>query len=648
MTATGDRSGETIRIGSALVTLGKRVKSGGAGSVYLLPQQPQSVAKLYHTQAIRDRYQDKLDAMLALVPDLPVREEHGQRYVQIAWPTALVRDQGGHFLGFAMPLLDIAATSELEPILQERQARAAGLPTGLGPKLTLAANLAAVVAALHRQKHYVIDLKPVNLRFYRKALYIAILDCDGFSIGGRQQRYDADQVTADYLAPEFQAGGIPHGGELAQDLFALATIIFQLLNFGIHPFSGIPASDRVPTDIPSRIRGGYYAYGQQPHPQIAPNPASGHRQLPDELRALFDQAFASRQRPDADRWATLLTRYASRDSGLLVVCANDASHQHFARLACAACARQRLLTQARNDAPAHRKQRIQDRQHVRARVVARTSAIHGATVQGKSSGLAGCLWTLTCLIVGGLIMMHSCSTNHEPTPAPVAYNTTNSEALQDARDAANAAADAARAAGALDAIVPVADQPDTAPVLIVLNAALQGSAPAFGSAMAMLKTKAATYPHAQAASLQAYFAELAKRPDPTEQAFQASNDAYRRIVEADPYASFAAIELGQRLLLSSQPDQARAMFMLAALVHPESSKPWYALGISYLGKDDRLATASIAIADVNAGHDAQQDATSAAFNFMAMRDPDSSKHLQIVQTTAAELAAALRKAPASP
>ena len=96
------------------------------------------------------------------------------------------------------------ATSELEYILQERQARAAHLPTGLGAKVTLAANLAAVIAELHRQGHHVIDLKPVNLRFYRQSLYMAMLDCDGFSIQGRGERFAADQVTPDYLAPEFQ------------------------------------------------------------------------------------------------------------------------------------------------------------------------------------------------------------------------------------------------------------------------------------------------------------------------------------------------------------------------------------------------------------------------------------------------------------
>ncbi|PIF08083.1 hypothetical protein [Janthinobacterium sp. 13] len=326
--------------------LGKLVKSGGAGSVYLLPGAPAQVAKLYHPHLDRAANRRKLEAMLELSPELPDQVENGKRYVQIAWPQAAVFDGQGGFAGFVMPLLDMAQTAELEQIMQERQARAAGLPTGLGPKLTLAANLAAVIDALHQQQHYVVDLKPVNLRFYRDSLYIAMLDCDGFSIQGHAERFPAEQFTADYLAPEFQRKGMPAGTEMAQDRFALAVIIFQLLNFGIHPYSGRPGNAQVATDIPGRIRDGCYAYGVKRHKQLAPNATSGHALMPPELRAMFDRAFSQSptpQRPAAADWAQLLRGYAQRSGGKLVVCAAHPEHQHFAGLGCAACARDKVI-----------------------------------------------------------------------------------------------------------------------------------------------------------------------------------------------------------------------------------------------------------------------------------------------------------------
>ncbi|UQV44096.1 hypothetical protein KIV45_19770 [Janthinobacterium lividum] len=331
------------------MVLGKLVKSGGAGSVYLLPGAPAQVAKLYHPHLDRAANRRKLEAMLELSPELPDQLENGKRYVQIAWPQAAVFDGQGGFAGFVMPLLDMAQTAELEQIMQERQARAADLPTGLGPKLTLAANLAAVIDALHQQQHYVVDLKPVNLRFYRDSLYIAMLDCDGFSIQGHAERFPAEQFTADYLAPEFQRKGMPAGTEMAQDRFALAVVIFQLLNFGIHPYSGRPGNAQVATDIPGRIRDGCYAYGVKRHKQLAPNATSGHALMPPELRAMFDRAFSPSpkpQRPSAADWALLLRGYAQRSGGKLLICTVNPEHQHFAGQGCAACARDKVISAA--------------------------------------------------------------------------------------------------------------------------------------------------------------------------------------------------------------------------------------------------------------------------------------------------------------
>ncbi|ATE72751.1 DNA-binding protein [Lysobacter capsici] len=339
-------SGQTILIGSRRSRLGKLIKSGGAGSVYLLPDDANAVAKIYHARVDPPSYTDRIEAMLDLRPHLPDQIEGGKRYVQIAWPDAVVRDERGKFAGFTMPALDVDSTSELEQVLQERQARAAGLPVGLGHKITLAANLAAVLAALHQQHHCVVDLKPVNLRFYRASLYIALLDCDGFSIQGRGRRYSAPQYTPDYLAPEYQAHKLDEAGEETQDRFALAVVIFQLLNFGIHPYSGKPSSDRVPTDIPGRIRERCYAYGLRANRIMAPSPVSAHASMPRELRGLFDRAFGDTPsaRPPSSEWRDALRAYAQPSSGRLVVCGRNREHQHYAGQPCASCIRLDLLS----------------------------------------------------------------------------------------------------------------------------------------------------------------------------------------------------------------------------------------------------------------------------------------------------------------
>jgi eukaryotic-like serine/threonine-protein kinase len=331
-----------------LLTLGQPVKSGGAGTIYRMVETPELVAKIYHPHVDHSAYERKVEAMLTLVPDLPDFEENGTREVQMAWPRLLLRDRSRRFLGFAMPLLDFKTSVELELVMQERQARAAGLPTGLGARITLATNLAGVIAELHRQGHYVVDLKPVNLRFYRRSLHVTMLDCDGFSIAGEGERFRAPQFTPEYLAPEFHARGLSESSEESQDRFALAVVVFQLLNFGIHPFTGRPTSDAIPTDIPGRIAKLCYAYGLRPNPRMLPSPASGHGFMPADLRALFDRAFegGGSTRPSSAEWVTVLREYGQRSTGRLVTCATSRQHEHFAGMPCAACARAALMTKA--------------------------------------------------------------------------------------------------------------------------------------------------------------------------------------------------------------------------------------------------------------------------------------------------------------
>lgn len=389
MTSRQGRRTRELEQGAAIVVegrrlrLGRRLNSGGAGSIHLVSGAPGQVAKIYHSGSDHASYHSKIEAMLHLRPNLPDRQEKGRRYVQIAWPQAIAHDSNGNFVGFLMPMLDIDATRDLEHILNERQARAAGLPTSLGAKATLAANLASVLSALHRKGHRVVDLKPVNLRFYIHSLYIAMLDCDGFSIQGRDTRFRAPQVTADYLAPEYQQRGIGSGDEEPQDRFALAVIVFQLLNSGIHPYSGQPLRPTVATDLPGRIRTGHYPYGVRPHPHVRPVPASAHAAMPPQLRALFDRAFTGppAERPSAAEWAQLLAGYARRNSGLLATCARDRSHQHFQGMPCAACQRSDILSRARTSSNQARKHRQAKR--AQTRHAQRPAPRHGHPVPGQ-------------------------------------------------------------------------------------------------------------------------------------------------------------------------------------------------------------------------------------------------------------------------
>jgi len=130
----------------------------------------------------------------------------------------------------------------------------------------------------------------------------------------------------------------------AQDRFALATIIFRLLNYGIHPFSGV-AADRgtYPQELAGRIKQGLYPYGKTANTRVRKVPASVHEAFPDGLRELFDRAFSAGgySRPSAQEWIDALSIYASKQSGRMSSCSKG--HLRFSDRPCPTCMRDALI-----------------------------------------------------------------------------------------------------------------------------------------------------------------------------------------------------------------------------------------------------------------------------------------------------------------
>ena len=590
------------------LVLGKLIKSGGAGSVYLLPGAPAQVAKLYHPHLDRAANRRKLEAMLELTPELPDQLENGKRYVQIAWPQAAVFDGQGGFAGFVMPLLDMAQTAELEQVLQERQARAAGLPTGLGPKLTLAANLAAVIDALHQQQHYVVDLKPVNLRFYRDSLYIAMLDCDGFSIQGHAERFPAEQFTVDYLAPEFQRKGMPAGAEMAQDRFALAVVIFQLLNFGIHPYSGRPANAQVPTDILGRIRDGCYAYGIKRHKQLAPNATSGHALMPPELRAMFDRAFSPSpkpQRPSAADWAQLLRGYAQRSGGKLVVCGVNAEHQHFAGLGCAACARDKVIGAAAQASVVAQQQMLaqsQSRSQPQPRSTRRTAPGQAPVsipisipLSGNTGGgITGKGWAVVVVLIVLFLIGFTAwisSSDESSNRARLQAQAKQAAGLEvfgwrQRKTGGYLPSDARKALRSLSQAVSKGDDGAVTRGLQLLYRSAQEKSPGYqgDATRARLRTTLME----GLGAMPGHDSKLA--------------DTYQDQLLADPLDHLAAAAIGRMHLSLNEPQAARQYFEQAVWAHPTDGVAWLGIAATALmrGGDEQDAVNLVALAQLTA------------------------------------------------
>jgi DNA-binding helix-hairpin-helix protein with protein kinase domain len=327
--------------GKRRVLLTPAIAKGAAGTIHRVINEPGIVAKLYIDPKDCIEYRDKVAAMISAPPRLPPIEENGREYVQIAWPTAAVTGTRGGVRGFIMPEVDLSSATELENVLQKSMRRRKNLPEFYGGRVLLAANMASLLAELHAIGHYMVDMKPANMRFYPHIWYMAILDTDGFSINGAR-RFSARQFSDDYIAPEAK-GKRPEQLGLEQDLFSLAVIIFQLLNNGIHPFQGVDRkSSGSPNTRQERIFAGLYAYGRAPNPAIGPTAASIHDYLEPKTRELFDHAFLDpKNRPTAEEWRSHLVDLVTNKK--LVRCsANPRDHGHFSR-GCGLCALERRM-----------------------------------------------------------------------------------------------------------------------------------------------------------------------------------------------------------------------------------------------------------------------------------------------------------------
>ncbi|WPB73343.1 hypothetical protein KYC5002_30330 [Archangium violaceum] len=321
-----------------------RVGSGGTADVLEVEGRADLVAKFYRELGHARDIEKKVRVMLARSVELP-HAKGGGLQSSIVWPTGLLLDQHHEFRGFAMRRIDRGRSVSLNCLFNSKIRQRHGLPQEAGFRLRCGLALCRLLEALHAQGHYVIDLKDANILVDRAEPAVYLLDSDGFCIlGPGNQRFPARHVTPEYTAPE---GVSTPAVQLRsqQDAFALAVLLFQLVNEGIHPFQGIPKGFvELPSENQGKINCRLYAYGWKPHPQIAPVPLSLHAHLPPELRNLFDRAFIGRERPAPTEWRQCLETLEAR----LRPCRADRNHLRVGRR-CVNCSSQGRLSPTMGD-----------------------------------------------------------------------------------------------------------------------------------------------------------------------------------------------------------------------------------------------------------------------------------------------------------
>jgi len=341
MSLVVDLPGVSVRVGVGDL---ERVGAGGEGSVYLLRHHLGTFAiKRYH-QPTQGRL-EKLKATIAARPANAVFGEGNDAIVQMAWPLGLVKENGAP-VGFVMPYVDTKKAMELDyfisPVLAN-DVRHLERPN-LAVRLQIAQNLCSVINSLHEAGHHFIDFKPQNIKVYPRSLHVCLIDCDSFSVSYNGRRFPASAYSPQFINPIALVNDQPPSGlGENQDNWAIAVALFMLFNFDLHPYDGRASSSVTVTTVDDFVRMGLYAYGSNPHPLVAPKPASVHGLWPTELRALFDRAFTDPQRaPAMLEWVqyfrgVLQNKLISRCDAM----PNAVDHLRFSGHGCMQCAFER-------------------------------------------------------------------------------------------------------------------------------------------------------------------------------------------------------------------------------------------------------------------------------------------------------------------
>jgi len=112
----------------------------------------------------------------------------------------------------------------------------------------------------------------------------------GFQFAGIMAKFLlADLISTDYIAPEVINNKLlPSKLGEKQDLYALSVLIFQILNRGLHPFSGrtVTKGNNINTND-EKAAAGLFAYGKELSNRIKPHKSSLHEFWPDNIKVFI-------------------------------------------------------------------------------------------------------------------------------------------------------------------------------------------------------------------------------------------------------------------------------------------------------------------------------------------------------------------------
>ena len=289
-----------VRCAGQFITLTKQIGSGGEGDVYQHPTEPAQVIKLFKESNRRVKA-EKVAAMLELV---------GEQNTGFAtFPLSLVMDDSALVVGYAMP--KVMQSEPINDLLSNQQRKKTFPDSDYRFLVRVALNTARAVATIHKFGCVIGDINSSGI-FVSQAGLVTLIDADSFQFTHAGKLYPCTVGTGEYTPPELQGVDFRMVERLHDhDAFGLATMLFQILMLGRHPFAGVrrAGEGRIEDDI----KGYAFAYSvTRTTPLTAPPKTKRLTDTHPALAKLFEVTFdpVSRgKRPSAVEWVQILEMY---------------------------------------------------------------------------------------------------------------------------------------------------------------------------------------------------------------------------------------------------------------------------------------------------------------------------------------------------
>ena len=293
---------QKIVIGKNRVSLAGLIGKGGEGEVYAIKEHSGQAAKIYNT-SLRTKREDKVRAM--------VSKRLSAKTDLVAYPSEIVTDLRGNFLGFAMPLV-----SGYRPLheLYNPKSRRRHFPRADYRFLVRAAqNVARAVGKVHQAECVIGDLNHSGVLVAQNAT-VALIDADSFQFRSDGKFYPCEVGVRDYTPPEIQGKNLASVQRIAEhDNFGLAVAIFHLLFMGHHPYAGRDEGPDI--SLGEAIAQNRFAFSLIRQSKTRTSPPEGALTLdlfPDAIISSFEAAFGlkPKTRPRAQDWIHALNELA--------------------------------------------------------------------------------------------------------------------------------------------------------------------------------------------------------------------------------------------------------------------------------------------------------------------------------------------------